>query len=165
MLLLRHAAAKTDEDLRPAGFQVGELPHVSENLHFGVFPDGTGVIEDQVSLGGLFGEAEAHLRQHSHDPLAVGGVLLAAVAANQRQKGVTLAEVLSQRFRTLGKIFPLLLGLLRWEEDGRTGVGMNLLRQNGTSKNGQNALFAAMPDADISCLFYHFPLENTRTIL
>ena len=165
VLLLGHAAAEADEELRAAGFQVGELPHVAEDLHLGVFPDGAGVVEDQVGLGRLLGEAEAHFRQHSHEPLAVGGVLLAAVAPDQGQEGVVLPEPLRQKPGAPGGIVPLLLDLLRGEKNVGAFVDIHLLGQNGTSGNGLAPFSASTPGKGISILFYHARQKKTRAIL
>ncbi len=77
-LFLGHAAAEDDDLLRVLLFGVSQNPQISEHPLLRVFPDGAGVQQHQVRLPGVLREGEAHFLQHTHEPLAVRHVLLAA---------------------------------------------------------------------------------------
>ena len=135
---------------------MGQLAHVAEYPDLRVLPDGAGIIKDQVSLFRFLGKAKAHFGQHTHEPLAVGGVLLTAVAADQGEKDMVLPKPFRQKPGAPGGIVPLLFSLLRREKDLGTFVGMCLLLgQNGTSETRLPPVFAHMPGQGISLLFYH----------
>ena len=77
-LLLGHTAAEGDDHFGVFLFGVGQGTQVAEDPVFGVLPDGAGVQNHQVRLGGLVRQGEAAGLQHTHELLAVGHVLLAA---------------------------------------------------------------------------------------
>ena len=132
MGLLHHAAAQADEQFRPGFFQVGQLPHVAEHLYFRVFPDSAGIIKNEVGVGGGFGEAESHFRQHAHELFPVGSVLLAAVAVDQGQQRMVLPEALPQQLRAFPGEFLLFYKLLRRQDARGGGI---ILGQIGTSES------------------------------
>ena len=82
-LLLGHAAAHGDDEVRIFGLVVGQRAHVSVDPLLGVLPDGAGVENDDIRLGGIGGEAVAAV----HEPAGVGFVLLAAVGVHQGEAG------------------------------------------------------------------------------
>ena len=83
-LLLGHAPAQGHDLFRIFPFRMGQDAQVSKHPLLRVLPDGAGVQNHQVRLPGLLGEGEAHLRQHPHELLAVGHVLLAAEGVHAR---------------------------------------------------------------------------------
>src|SRR5690606_7158684 len=77
-LLLHHAAADADDEIGVSLFQLPE--HVELAIHppLGVFPDGAGVVKDEVRLYRRRDLHVTHLREHPEDDLAVVLVHLAA---------------------------------------------------------------------------------------
>ena len=84
-LLLGHAAHQGDEQPRLLALVLLEGAHGAKDPFFGVFPHGTGVVDDEIRFLQGVGEAVAHLGQHPPELLPVGGVLLAAEAVDQGQ--------------------------------------------------------------------------------
>jgi len=85
-LLLGHAAAQADDEVRVFLPGVDQLAHCAEDLFFRVLPDSAGVDDDDPGRKGVPGEAAAHIPKHPHDALAVVNVLLAAVGIHHGQQ-------------------------------------------------------------------------------
>ena len=95
-LLLGHAAAQADGEIRIALLGVDQLAHHAKDLLLRVLPDGAGVDDNDLRPAGVLGEAAAHVPQHPHEPLAVRHVLLAAVgldAGQGRPPGAGLVQL------------------------------------------------------------------------
>ena len=103
MLLLHHAAAHPEDHPRTPRFIGFERPDVAEHAILRMLPHGAGVKEHQIRLGGILGEAEAHIRQKPLDMLGIGHILLAAVGADkcQRRRAVAHPVILPHTVRKL----------------------------------------------------------------
>jgi hypothetical protein len=91
--LLGHAPAQADKLLWVPPLYVDQGAHIAENPLFGVFPDGTGVDNDDCGLLLAGGEAVAHLGQPAPEPFGVGLVLLAPIGVHKGQGRLGLPGV------------------------------------------------------------------------
>ena len=110
---LGHAAAQADNLLGVGFLGVGQRAQRAVDPLFRVVADGAGVQHHNVRLGGVGDEGAVHSRQHPHNVLAVGHVLLAAVGVHHgadrtAAPGVALLELLFK--------IPLAGGLLRRDQ-------------------------------------------------
>ena len=92
-LLLRHAAAETDDLVGLVRLRVAQTAEVTVHALFRVLADGAGIEQNDVGLLLVARELIAHLAQHTHEHLAVGHVLLAAERIDQRQRRAGAAVV------------------------------------------------------------------------
>ena len=120
-LLLRHAAAETDDLVRLGGLRVAEAAQVAVNALFRVLADGAGVEQDDVGLIFVARELVAHLAQHAHEHLAVCHVLLAAERVDQRERRAGAAVV---HLAHLARKFLLTRELLLADDDFFAFQGM-----------------------------------------
>ena len=86
LLLLGHAAGQGNNKVGLLLFEALERPHIAEYPLLGVFPDGAGIVEDQVGLPDVIGKAVAQLRQHALEPFPVINALLAPEGMNMGQR-------------------------------------------------------------------------------
>ena len=78
LILLRHAAEHSDDEIGPALLHRPHAPECRVDLVLGVLPHGARVVEDRVGLGRAGGHLPALPAQRRHDELAVEHVHLAA---------------------------------------------------------------------------------------